>query len=252
MVTEAEILKFVHSRKYSPMTVEELAARLDVPSSEREEFQRLVRELEFAGELVEVKKRRLADPERVDLVVGTLLCNPRGFGFLRPARERDGEDRYISGENMSSAMHGDLVVAGARRDHQASERKDVLGIVPGVELQEGVRAHDEEQLALRETRGHGRQRVPCVDEVALDLEARRDEADVVLHRQLGHREPGGGRCVAAAVLVRRRGRRDEEDAFEPETRARVGRYREMREVRRIERAAHDPYARERRGHRVRP
>ncbi len=67
--------------------------------------------LEFAGELVEVKKRRLADPERVDLVVGTLLCNPRGFGFLRPVRERDGEDRYVSGENMSSAMHGDLVVA---------------------------------------------------------------------------------------------------------------------------------------------
>ena len=47
----------------------------------------------------------------MDLVVGTLLCNPRGFGFLRPVRERDGEDRYVSGENMSSAMHGDLVVA---------------------------------------------------------------------------------------------------------------------------------------------
>ena len=111
MVTEGDILKFVRSRKYGPMTVEELAGRLDIPSSEREEFRRLVRELEFAGEMVEVKKRRLADPERVDLVVGTLLCNPRGFGFLRPVRERDGEDRYVSGENMSSAMHGDLVVA---------------------------------------------------------------------------------------------------------------------------------------------
>jgi ribonuclease R len=111
MATEGEILKFVRSRKYAPMTAEELAGRLNVPSSEREEFLRLVRELEFAGELVEVKRRQLADPERVDLVVGTLLCNPRGFGFLRPARERDGEDRYVSGENMSSAMHGDLVVA---------------------------------------------------------------------------------------------------------------------------------------------
>jgi ribonuclease R len=111
MATEGEILKFVRSRKYSPMTAEELAGRLDVPPSQREEFRRLVREIEFAGELVEVKKRRLADPERVDLVVGTLLCNPRGFGFLRPARERDGADRYVSGENMSSAMHGDLVVA---------------------------------------------------------------------------------------------------------------------------------------------
>ena len=111
MVTEGEILKFVRSRKYSPMTADELAGRLGVLSSELEEFRRLVREIEFAGELVEVKKRRLADPERVDLVVGTLLCNPRGFGFLRPVRERDGEDRYVTGENMSSAMHGDLVVA---------------------------------------------------------------------------------------------------------------------------------------------
>ena len=118
MIDEAHVLKFVRGRRYSPMTGAEVAEALHIPPQEREAFFRLISQLELAGEIVEVKNRRLADPDRVDLVVGTLLCNARGFGFIRPVREKDGEDIYVSGENMSSALHGDLVVArvpGARR-----------------------------------------------------------------------------------------------------------------------------------------
>ncbi len=110
MTTDRELLKLVRGRRYSPMTREQLARALDVPPEEMEAFLALVRELELAGELVEVKNRQLADPERVDLAVGKLICNPRGFGFVHPARERDGEDMYIGAGNMSSALHGDVVV----------------------------------------------------------------------------------------------------------------------------------------------
>ena len=111
MISESEILKFTRSRRYGPMTVDQIARKLEVRNEDFEAFLKLVRELELAGELVEVKDRCLADPARVDLVVGTLLCNPRGFAFLKPARPEDGDDLYISTENMSSALHGDLVVA---------------------------------------------------------------------------------------------------------------------------------------------
>jgi len=122
-VSEAEILKLVRSRRYRPMTAQEIAQKLRVPEGKRPELFRLIEELKLAGELVEVKHARLADPERVDLLVGTLLCNPRGFGFIRPARERDGEDLFVSGSNMSSAMHGDLVVARVPRAGQRGRRR---------------------------------------------------------------------------------------------------------------------------------
>ncbi len=111
MISDSEILKFTRNRRYSPMTVDQIARKLGVRNEELESFLKLVRDLELGGELVEVKGRCLADPARVDLVVGTLLCHPRGFGFLKPVRAEDGEDLYIGSENMSSALHGDLVVA---------------------------------------------------------------------------------------------------------------------------------------------
>ena len=107
----AAILKFIRGRRYRPMTAREMADALGVAETQRDLFLQRIRELELAGELVEVKKGRLADPARLDLVVGTLLCNRAGFGFIRPACEAEGEDLYVSGQNIGAAMHGDLVVA---------------------------------------------------------------------------------------------------------------------------------------------
>lgn len=127
MVAEREIFKLIRGRHYSPMTREQIASKLGVRDEEMGEFLNLVRELELAGEIVEVKHKQLADPERVDLVVGKLLCNPRGFGFIHPARERDGQDMYVGAGNMSSALHGDIVVArvppSARRREESFRGK---------------------------------------------------------------------------------------------------------------------------------
>jgi len=128
---ESRIVKFACGRRYRPMTAAQMADALKVPSGERKAFFDRIEALKLAGELVEVKKRRLADPSRVDLVVGALQCNPRGFGFIRPVREADGEDVYVSGENMSGALHGDLVVARvpqafrkAQKDRGRGARRD--------------------------------------------------------------------------------------------------------------------------------
>ena len=115
MVSEAQIVRLVRGRRYRPMTADEMAEELGVAAAAKKEFLQLIEGLKLAGELVEVKKKQLADPERVGLVVGTLLSNPRGFGFIRPVREKDGEDVYVRGSNMSSAVHGDIVVARAPR-----------------------------------------------------------------------------------------------------------------------------------------
>ncbi|MBM4047797.1 MAG: ribonuclease R [Planctomycetes bacterium] len=108
MVEERDILKLVRSQRYRPMRAEELAAALDVPKEGHEEFGRLLRNLELAGEIVQVKQKQFACPSKLNLMVGKLEVNRSGFGFVRPLKPGR-EDVYVSEEDMGSAMHDDIV-----------------------------------------------------------------------------------------------------------------------------------------------
>jgi ribonuclease R len=110
MINLIEILRFIRSKRYSPMTAAELAEHFEIADAEYRQFCDLLLELEFSGEIVKIKQKQYADPEAVHLMVGTLECNPRGFGFVVPIKEGGGKDIYVSEEDMGSAMHGDLVV----------------------------------------------------------------------------------------------------------------------------------------------
>ena len=110
MIDLSSILRFIYSKKYSLMTAAELAEHFEVSDAEYRAFCDLLHGLEFSGDVVKVKQKQYADPKKVHLVVGTLDCNPRGFGFVVPVKEDVGEDVYVNEEDMGSAMHGDLVV----------------------------------------------------------------------------------------------------------------------------------------------
>ena len=110
MINPIDILRFIRGKKYSPMTAAELADHFGISDVEYRQFCNLLQELEFSGEIVKIKQKQYADPETVHLMVGTLECNPRGFGFVIPVKEDGGEDIYVNEEDMGSAMHGDLVV----------------------------------------------------------------------------------------------------------------------------------------------
>jgi len=112
---EGRILRLIHGQRYRPTDADEMAVRLKIAEKERAAFDEAIESLKLAGELVEIKKKRLVDPARANLVVGKLLCNPRGFGFIEPVRKKDGEDIYVAGTNLSSAIHGDIVVARVPR-----------------------------------------------------------------------------------------------------------------------------------------
>ena len=92
------------------MTAAELAEHFEISDAEYKPFCDLLHNLEFSGDVVKIKQKQYADPKTVHLLVGTLDCNPRGFGFVVPVKEDVGEDVYVNEEDMGSAMHGDLVV----------------------------------------------------------------------------------------------------------------------------------------------
>ena len=58
----------------------------------------------------------------MNLVVGKVVTNPRGFGFVvpdRPLEDAKG-DLFIAGSNLNQAMHGDRVVARIERVERRS------------------------------------------------------------------------------------------------------------------------------------
>jgi ribonuclease R len=92
------------------MNAQGLSEHFGLPAEEFDDFCKLLRHLEVQGEIVQIKQKQYALPEKVHLVVGRLRCSPRGYGTVEPVKEGQAEV-YIEEEDMGQAMHGDLVVA---------------------------------------------------------------------------------------------------------------------------------------------
>jgi hypothetical protein len=117
MLTEEQILTLVRDKVDHPATARELLQILRVPREERATFKRRLRTLVASGALVEIRGNRFGLPDRMNLVVGRVATNPRGFGFVEPeAADPDGPGSiFIAGNNLNQAMHGDRVVVRVER-----------------------------------------------------------------------------------------------------------------------------------------
>ncbi len=117
MASHDPLLKLIRERVDHPATPRELLKLLKIPREERATFKRRLKTLVDAGDLVQVRGERYGLPDRMNLVVGTVSTNPRGFAFVVPEREIEGlkGDLFIAGANLNQAMHGDRVVARIER-----------------------------------------------------------------------------------------------------------------------------------------
>ena len=82
MHSEEQILTLIRDRVDHPATVKELLQVLRIPREERASFKRRLGLLVSAGELIEIRGQRFGLPNRMNLVVGRVSMNPRGFGFV--------------------------------------------------------------------------------------------------------------------------------------------------------------------------
>ncbi len=109
------VLRFL-SDHGKPVTVRELVRRLGLEKDGRQELKPLLRRLLADGEVVKIRGTRLGLPSRMNLVVGRLVCNPAGYGFVQPENRQKGQsDVYVSAVNIKEALHGDRVVARVER-----------------------------------------------------------------------------------------------------------------------------------------
>jgi ribonuclease R len=112
------LLQLIRDRVHHPASARELAQILRIPRDERTAFKRQLKALVAAGQLLQVRGNRFGVPDKMDVVVGRLSTNPRGFGFVVPEHV-DGHERrdiFVAGTNLLEAMHGDRVVARVERE----------------------------------------------------------------------------------------------------------------------------------------
>lgn len=117
------VAEFLHSKEYHPMKFKEIAAFLQVPKEDREEFRLLLEELIASGKLVLDQKGRyktISDETKSGIFCGT----QKGFGFVTVEGEPD--DIFIPEAGVGDALHGDKVQVRISAEQKGKRREGVI------------------------------------------------------------------------------------------------------------------------------
>ena len=90
------------------MKAKEIAKGMAVAPRDFRDFRLLLRGMLERGRLYRVKGQRFAVPEKVNLVAGRVAITQKGDGFVAP--DQGGQDIFVPGLSLDSAMDGDQVV----------------------------------------------------------------------------------------------------------------------------------------------
>src|SRR3546814_1093969 len=83
------------------------------------------------GQLLQNRRGGYVPAEHLDLIPGTVIANPNGFGFMRPD-SGVGDDLFLPPAEMRKVMHGDRVLASVtgmdRSEEHTSELQSLMRI----------------------------------------------------------------------------------------------------------------------------
>ena len=104
------LLQYLGRPKYEASTKSDLARALEIPAKERQAFRALLRELEEAGDIRQIRKGRyIARSGKANELNGEIRFNPKGHAFVYVEGDRDvlGFDRvFIHPKNTATALNG--------------------------------------------------------------------------------------------------------------------------------------------------
>ncbi|MCI0534757.1 MAG: ribonuclease R [Verrucomicrobiales bacterium] len=110
-----QIIRLLERKDYVPANVPELLRLLRLPPQRQQELQRVLRELEQAGQIARLKGNRYIQPREADLIPGRIRMNRQGKGFLQPD-DPALKEIIIPESATSTALHEDRVLV--RREVQ--------------------------------------------------------------------------------------------------------------------------------------
>ena len=109
MKIKNNIVDFMEEKLYRPMTREELAKSFEIDRDEAKVFYDILDTMEKEGTIVKTRNQRYGLPHKMNLIIGILEGNEKGYGFLIP-EDKEKEDIFIPAEDMNGALHGDKVI----------------------------------------------------------------------------------------------------------------------------------------------
>lgn len=109
MSLRENIAEFMRKKVYKPMLKEELAIQFGLEGKEIEVFYNILKDMEKEGIIIKTRNERYGLVEKMNLIVGKIEGNEKGFGFLIPD-DKTKEDVFIPAEDMNGALHGDRVI----------------------------------------------------------------------------------------------------------------------------------------------
>lgn len=108
MSARDSLLDFMRNKVYRPLTEKELMKEFSVAQDQRSFMIKLLKDLVKEGVIYRNSSGRYGLPKKMDLMLGRIDGNQKGFGFLIPDDPTE-EDVFLSRENLNGAMHNDKV-----------------------------------------------------------------------------------------------------------------------------------------------
>ena len=160
------------------MKTKEIAKGLKVATRDFRDFRVLLRDMLERGRLSRVRGQRFAVPEKVNLVAGRLAVTQKGDGFVTP--DQGGQDLFVPGLSLESAMDGDQVVV--RVEGRPRGRSPVGSVIKVLD-----RAHETVVGTFHQSRSFGvvrprNRRISREILVARGEESTAAEGDIVVAR----------------------------------------------------------------------
>lgn len=108
-----------------PQSLREIAEGLDLTADDRlEPLSRRLAAMVRDGQLLLNRRGGYAVARKLDLVAGTVIANPDGFGFLKC--EDGGEDLFLPPGELRKALHGDRVLASVTGVDRRGRREGAI------------------------------------------------------------------------------------------------------------------------------
>jgi ribonuclease R len=130
IISRESLIHFL-SDAAGPLTVEDIAAHFELTAPDRlEALSRRLNAMLRDGQLLMNRRGGFAVAAQLDLVAGTVIAHPDGFGFLKPTDKASGDDLFLPPAEMRKVLHGDRVLASVTNvDHRGRREGAIVEVL---------------------------------------------------------------------------------------------------------------------------
>jgi len=109
-----------------PMVFKKLCGELDLTEGvDCDALKYRLRAMERDGQILYNRRRQYIPVSKADLIPGSVIGHPDGFGFLVPDDEK-GNDLFLSSKQMRQLLHGDRALASVTGVDKKGRREGVI------------------------------------------------------------------------------------------------------------------------------